>query len=163
MISGEIFTLCDNMKLQHDRTIFLLFVNGFIDISWWCASRWLMMMLPMVRFIYLVLMMRKVSMSIVLMGLLAPLVVMVSASLLKVNNNKKSSYWWLSPCNLAPAALCFLGMYLVLMMRRRCLKLVLMGLLAPLVQRHDECITHLARDKAQTPGLRELCQSFKVE
>ena len=86
------YSLCDNMKLQHDRTIFLLFVNGFIDISWWCASRWLMMMLPMVRFIYLVLMMRKVSMSIVLMGLLAPLVVMVSASLLIVENDHRNNF-----------------------------------------------------------------------
>ena len=56
-----------------------------------------MMMLPMVRFIYLVLMMRKVSMSIVLMGLLAPLVVMVSASLLIVNNDKKIQLLVIAP------------------------------------------------------------------
>ena len=111
----------------------------------------------------LVLMMRKVSMSIVLMGLLAPLVVMVSASLLIVNNDKKIQLLVIKPLQLGSSSIMFLGMYLVLMMRRMCLKLVLMGLLAPLVQRHDECITHLARDKAQTPGLRELCQSFKVE
>ena len=86
------YSLCDNIKLQHERTLFLLFVNGFIDISWWCASRWSMMMLPMVRLIYLVLMMRKVNMSIVLMGHLAPLVVMVSASLLIVENDHRNNF-----------------------------------------------------------------------
>ena len=68
-----------------------------------------MMMLPMVRFIYLVLMMRKVSMSIVLMGLLAPLVVMVSASLLIVKNDKKIQLLLIEPLQLGSSSIMFFG------------------------------------------------------
>ena len=66
-------------------------------------------MLPMVRLIYLVSMMRKLSMSIVLMGLLAPLVVMVSASLLIVKNDKKIQLLLIEPLQLGSSSIMFFG------------------------------------------------------
>ena len=72
-----------------------------------------MMMLPMVRFIYLVLMMRKVSMSEVLMGLLAPLVVRVSASLLidkkTISRHKGCRPLVIEPLQPGSSSILFLG------------------------------------------------------